>query len=122
MLTQLITTVLLALATAIPIDLVAHPILPIIPRDDGIVIAEANVGVYICTEEHWGGRCYWEDASPGYCHQYYLGTSSSFGPDHGATCSLYTGSNCDGQSMVGITWPGFSDGLSGTIKSWKCVE
>lgn len=122
MLTKAFVATLLALASASPIDLVAHPIIPMVPRQDGIVIAEANIGVYICSQAHWGGRCDWEPVTSGLCHPYNLGTSSSFGPDHGATCALYTGKNCDGIAMQNVVWPGFAEGLFASVQSWKCEE
>lgn len=133
MLTHLNLIGLLALATAIPVDFLGRPILPAVPREADIhsktlsmrqtanVIEEVLPGVYICTGKNWTGNCYWEDAVPGYCHQYNLGKSSSFGPDEGLICDIYDTNNCKG-SFTPIIYPGLHNGLEGNRQSWKCIS
>ena len=135
MLAKLSLVALAALVSAVPVDLVADPILPMIPRDGGDVVEYnplttrsgtlviepgSTAGVYICTGSRWTGNCHWEYSVPGDCHTYNLGTKSSFGPDKGLTCALHTGSNCNGQQMNGVRFPGFAGDLFGNIQSWSC--
>jgi hypothetical protein len=131
MLTKLIFAALLAITTAIPIDLITHPILPPIPRSideshqiltrRGDELTSSAPGVYICTLPGWRGNCYWEDAAPGYCHRYNLGTTSSFGPDHGLLCEIFTGGNCDGDGVL-VQFPGFATGFPERVLSWMCKD
>jgi hypothetical protein len=123
-------TLLTLTATAMPVDFLGRPILPSLPRDihtstltmrDNVIV-EVEPGVYICTGKNWTGNCYWENAVPGYCHQYNLGTSSSFGPDDGLICDIYETNNCKGSNFVPVDFPGLANGLEGNRQSWKCTS
>lgn len=76
-------------------------------------------GVYICTGSNFSGKCYWEESVVGYCHNYWLGPSTSFGPDIDLVCYIFTTNNCKGNSFS-IMQPG-SKKIEFTGKSWKCA-
>ena len=94
----------------------------------------SNPGVYICTVQNWSGQCnYQANIGLGQCYVRSLTAIASFGPDHGLTCTLYSGPNCGrsgpAQSISGIGYPGLNpirDAMrhnfwtAQSVLSWKC--
>jgi hypothetical protein len=109
------------IATGLLTLLAASPILAVPsadPQPEKTVAKRNGPGVYICTESNWSGACYWEESANGYCHEYWLGPNTSFGPDRGISCTIHPQSNCQGDSYV-ASYPGTGQ-LDFTGLSWKC--
>ena len=101
---------------------------------DTIGARGSNPGVYICTVQNWSGLCnYHANIGLGTCYTRELTALASFGPDHGLTCTLYSGPNCGrsgpAQSIPGVAYPGLNpirDGMyhnfwsAQSVESWKC--
>lgn len=106
--------------------LIASPVLAAAPHKEphhepGKHVTKRNrAGVYICIGQNWSGNCYWEEAAIGYCHEYWLGPNTSFGPDEGLRCTVHPQSNCQGDNYIS-TYPG-TKALAFTGLSWMCQE
>ncbi|KAF2433181.1 hypothetical protein EJ08DRAFT_658443 [Tothia fuscella] len=88
-------------------------------------------GVYYCNDPNFTTDCFWLDVSTnsnGWCVSL-LGTPwykliSSFGPDPGVTCSLFSGDNCEGSHLDELVYPGLAETYSNQwdnqAGSFKC--
>ncbi|KAG8682710.1 hypothetical protein FRC09_016594, partial [Ceratobasidium sp. 395] len=67
-------------------------------------------GVYYCTDEKFQGNCaYITGFNAGQCVVVgpdFNDKISSFGPDDGMRCTLFSDDNCNGRAVGGVTKPG----------------
>ncbi|KAG9097826.1 hypothetical protein FS749_005382 [Ceratobasidium sp. UAMH 11750] len=72
--------------------------------------AAVNGGVYFCTDANFSGRCvYVSGFNSGQCvgvGSDFNDVVSSFGPDHGLTCTIYSDAGCVGRATGGVVYPG----------------
>ena len=71
--------------------------------------SRSSPGVYICDKSSWEGNCtYIADIEVNHCYAVSNPPASSFGPDKGLKCRLYTVPHCsdDGIKSNWLEWPG----------------
>ncbi|KAF1982790.1 hypothetical protein K402DRAFT_424352 [Aulographum hederae CBS 113979] len=127
-----------AAAVAVPYadaDPIPAPISLALPaaEDGEVAVADSDevtaqaTGIYICRDTNWGGPCFhpngpW-NGGPERCYQL-DGSASSFGPDPGLTCNLYTDGFCSqfAMAMSAIRYPGIPNlgNFNDRIRSFQC--
>ncbi|KAJ6459859.1 hypothetical protein C8R45DRAFT_1109239 [Mycena sanguinolenta] len=99
-----------------------------------LALAKAT-GAYFCNGANWTDDCaHWTDLTNYGCYTLDAGhqnSISSFGPDSGVTCELYTDYLC-GDACIVLSYPGAStlnldDGFNGQdcndrVNSFKCWQ
>ncbi|KAG9078917.1 hypothetical protein FRC06_008048, partial [Ceratobasidium sp. 370] len=67
-------------------------------------------GVYFCTDANFAGNCaYVSGMNSGQCvgvGSNFNDNVSSFGPDSGLTCTIYSDAGCKGRATGGVVYPG----------------
>ncbi|KAJ7150859.1 hypothetical protein C8R43DRAFT_1127784 [Mycena crocata] len=80
-------------------------------------------GVFICQDLNWKGLCGYAVQPLNECILLvdpWLKTVSSFGPDPGATCFVFSSGNCDaGQAQWSFKFPGDDTGGLATTNPWN---
>ncbi|KAF8599342.1 hypothetical protein BDV93DRAFT_511741 [Ceratobasidium sp. AG-I] len=70
-------------------------------------------GVFFCTDADFKGRCvYVRGFSSGQCvgvGSDFNDNVSSFGPDQGMTCTIYSDAGCGGRATGGVIFPGINN-------------
>ncbi|KAF2100439.1 hypothetical protein NA57DRAFT_54528 [Rhizodiscina lignyota] len=84
-------------------------------------------GIYICTDINWSGECGYKVQPLNTCIHLddpWYHTISSFGPDQGTSCQMYSDKNCNFPIGSGIGYPGVADmtkdGLNDQVGAFKC--
>ncbi|KAJ7057336.1 hypothetical protein C8F01DRAFT_1086374 [Mycena amicta] len=86
---------------------------------------DVSAHVFICTDINFAGDCTNYGFNSGQCSNFpgeFQDDISSFGPDQGWECIMYTDINCQGLTYTGV-WPGFSTlppGINDAISSVLC--
>ncbi|KAJ7481546.1 hypothetical protein FB451DRAFT_1394195 [Mycena latifolia] len=74
--------------------------------------AASALGAYFCNDVDWSNDCvHWTGLGSGDCYTLDAGHQdavSSFGPDSGTTCKLYSDYDCTSSSVT-LNYPGSSD-------------
>ncbi|KAJ7057339.1 hypothetical protein C8F01DRAFT_1256589 [Mycena amicta] len=115
-------TALIALAAALAVVVSAAPATPALAEARA---AEVSAHVFICTDINFAGDCTNYGFNSGQCSNFpgeFQDDISSFGPDQGWECIMYTDINCQGLTYTGV-WPGFSTlphGINDAISSVLC--
>lgn len=87
-----------------------------------------ELGVYICSEANWKGKCSWQVAGGGACHRYAYTQASSFGPDAGLRCTIFQGDACGANGKTNEFTDVMHPGLSyvgtwwGKPNSFRCAK
>jgi len=76
---------------------------------------------YTCTDPDFSGICSWTQPNTA-CHiQGGGGGIESLGPDQGSICTLYTRTDCKGDAIRSLRFPGISANMP-TFGSFECVK